>query len=61
MGGDQINIVFWALILIGAAILWMTLSSYFWGIGDLFSELWGGAKEAMNETEIEEENIENEQ
>lgn len=54
------NIVFWALVIIGAAILWMALSSYFWGVGDFFSDLWGGAKDAMNETEIYEEENENE-
>ena len=54
------NIVFWALVVICAVILWMALSSFFWGIGDFFSELWGEAKEAMNETEIIEEDEENE-
>jgi len=54
------NIVFWLLIIIGAGILWLSISSCFWGIGDFFSDLWGGAKDAMNETEIDEEDCENE-
>lgn len=56
------NIIFWALVIIGAVILWMALSPYFWSVGEFLSNLWGGAKEAMEETEYteieEEEEIE---
>lgn len=56
------NIIFWALVIIGAVILWMALSPYFWSVGEFLSSLWGGAKEAMEETEYteieEEEEIE---
>lgn len=39
------NIVFWALVIIGAVFLWLALSSWFWQIGDFLSDLWNDAKE----------------
>lgn len=49
------NIVFWALVIILAVFLWLALSSCFKGIGEFLSDLWGDAKDAMNETENEDE------
>lgn len=49
------NIVFWALVGIGAVLFWLVSSSCFQRIGEIFSDLFSGAKDAMNETEIDEE------
>ena len=49
------NIVFWVLVVFAAIILWLALSSVFWDIGDFFSSLVNGAKEAMEETDENEE------
>lgn len=51
------NIVFWALVVIVAVIVWLSFSSFFWDIGDFFSGLFKEAKDAMEETKNEEEDL----
>lgn len=51
------NIVFWMLVILAAVAAWFALSSQFWDIGDVFSGLFQNAKDAMNEEEIEEDEI----
>lgn len=54
------NIVFWALVVILAFLVWLGLSSCFWNIGEFFSDLWNEAREAMEETDEFKEDEENE-
>lgn len=51
------NIVFWMLVILFAIVFWLALSSKFWDIGDVLSNLLQNAKDAMNEEEIEEDEI----
>lgn len=47
--------VFIILVLLGAVVLWLLLSSVYFEVGDFISGLWKDAKDAMNEDNDEEE------
>lgn len=49
------NIVFWALVVLGAAALWFALSSHFWEIGEAFTDMFRDAKDAINEEKFKED------
>lgn len=49
------NIVFWALVGLAAVLIWLVLSAYFWDIGEFFYGLIHDAKDALEETNNDEE------
>lgn len=49
------NIVFWAVVVLASILVWFSISSFFWDIGDFFSGLFQNAKDAIEETEENEE------
>lgn len=49
--------IFIFLVFLAAALLWLLLSSSYWSLGDLISQIWGDAKDAMNEEDEEDPDI----
>ena len=49
--------VFIFLVFLAAALLWLLLSSSYWSLVDLVSQIWGVVKDAMNEEDEEDPDI----
>ena len=54
------NPVFYILVLVAAFLLWLLLSSLYKPIGVICHKLWGDAKDAMSETDENENTNEKE-